>query len=95
MRFGFLGSRTYTIDRSERSDFTFLKPPLVPGKTWLVFSIALRGRHNIHNVASEFTHVLEAHSLISARINEELQTVVTPAGRLRTALKFCITRHRQ
>ena len=87
-RFGFDGFRTYRIRGFERSDFTFLRPPLVSGKTWRVFSIALRGSHNIHNAASEFTHTLEAHSLISARINEELQTVVTPAGKFEGCLEI-------
>ncbi len=87
-RFGFVGFHTYRIRGFERSDFTFLRPPLVPGKTWRVFSIALRGSHNIHNVASEFTHVLEAHLLISAQINEELQTVVTPAGKFEGCLEI-------
>ena len=87
-RFGFVGFRTYSIRGFERSDFTFLRPPLVPGKTWRVFSIALRGRHNIHNVASEFTHVLEAHSVISARISDDRQTVVTPAGRFEDCLEI-------
>ena len=61
-------------------------PPLVPGKTWQVFSIGRRGsKHIIH---TSFSHVLEAHSLISARINEELQTVVTPAGRFEDCLEI-------
>lgn len=85
MRFGFLGSHTYTIDRLERSDFTFLRPPLVPGKTWQVFNTGRRGSHVIH---TSFSHVLEAHSLISARINEELQTVVTPAGMFEDCLEI-------
>ena len=85
-RFGFFGPFTYTIDRLERSDFTFLRPPLVPGKTWQVFSIGRRGsRHVIH---TSFSHVLEVHSLISARINEELQTVLTPAGRFEDCLEI-------
>ena len=83
-RFGFFGPRTYTIDRLEFSDFTFLGLPLVPGKTWRVFSMDLRGHHNIHN----FSHVLDAHSVISARINEELQTVVTPAGSFEDCLEI-------
>ncbi len=85
MRFGFLGPRTYTIDRLERSHFTFLKPPLVPGKTWQVINIGRRGSHVIH---ASFSHVLEAHSLISSRIIEELQTVVTPAGRFEGCLEI-------
>lgn len=85
MRFGFFGSHTYTIDRPERSDFTFLRPPLVPGKTWQVFNI---GRHGSHVIHTSFSHVLEAHSLISDRINEELQTVVTPAGRFEGCLEI-------
>ena len=83
-RFGFVGSRTYNIHGFERSEFVWLRPPLVPGKTWQVFSIDLRGRRNIHN----FSHLLEAHSVISARINEELQTVVTPAGRFEDCLEI-------
>ena len=82
-RFGFIGPRTYTMDILERSNyFTFLKPPLAPGKIWRVFGISLRVRHD----SSNFFHVLEAHSVISARINEELQTVATPAGRFEGCL---------
>ena len=87
-RFGFVGFRTYSVRGFERSDFTFLRPPLVPGKTWRVFSITLRGRHNIHNAASEFTHVLEAHLVISARISDNRQTVVTPSGRFDGCLEI-------
>ncbi len=83
-RFGFVGSHTYTINRLERSDFTLLRPPLAPGKTWQVFDVGLRGHHN----TTVFSHILEAHSLISARINEELQTVVTPAGRFEDCLEI-------
>ena len=87
-RFGILGQRTYIIHGFERSDFTLLKPPLVPGKTWQVFRMTLRGRHNTHNVGTKFTHVLEARSLISARINDGRQTVVTPAGRFENCLEI-------
>ena len=84
-RFGFFGPCTYTMDILERSNyFTFLKPPLVPGKTWRVFGISLR----VHHDSLSFFHVLEAHSVISARINEELQTVVTPAGRFEDCLEI-------
>ena len=60
-RFGFSGTYTYAIDRLERSDFTFLRPPLVPGKTWQVFSIGRRGSR--HVFITSFSHVLEAHSV--------------------------------
>ncbi len=84
-RFGYLGPFTYSMDILERSNyFAFLKPPLVPGKTWRVFGIGLRIRHD----SAVFSHVLEAHSVISARINEELQTVATPEGRFEGCIEI-------
>ena len=87
-RFGFVGPRTYTINRLERSDFALLRPPLAPGKTWRVFDMRLRGQHNIHNVGGIFSHILEAHSVISAHSSNERQTVVTPVGRFEDCLEI-------
>ena len=75
---------TYRIRRFERSEFTWLRPPLAPGKTWRVFNIGLRGRNNIEG----FSHVLEALSVISAQISDHWQTVATPTSRFEDCLEI-------
>jgi hypothetical protein len=85
-RYGFVGSRTYKILGLRHSDFRLLASPLGPGTTWnaldLRFSV-------VHNVAPQwFSHSLEAHLEIWAKIGADRTSIVTPAGTFKDCLEI-------
>ena len=85
-RYGFVGTRTYKIHGFRHSDFTLLASNLAPGATWnaldLKFSV-------VHDVAPQwFSHSLEAHLEIWAKINANRISIVTPAGTFEDCLEI-------
>ena len=77
-RYGFVGTRTYKIHGLERSNFSLLATPLVPGKTWKALDIRFSAVHSV--TPQRFSHSLEAHLEIWAKINANRISIVTPAG---------------
>ena len=86
LRYRFVGSRTYKIHGLRHSDFRLLAAPLVPGATWnaldLRFSV-------VHDIAPQwFSHSLEAHLEIWAKIGADRASIVTPAGTFEDCLEI-------
>ena len=77
-RYGFTGSRAYKIHGLERSDFNLLASPLLPGKAWKALDIRFSV---VHNKAPQwFSHSLDAHLEIWAKIGANRISIMTPAG---------------
>ena len=85
-RYGFVGSRTYKIHGLERRTFSLLATPLVPGKTWKALDLRFSA---VHNIAPQwFSHSLEAHLEIWAKIGADRTSIVTPAGTFEDCLEI-------
>ena len=85
-RFQFIGPRTYEIHGLERSDFRLLASPLVPGTTWNALDLRFSAVHNIS--PQWFSHSLEAHLEIWAKIGANRTSIVTPAGTFEDCLEI-------
>ena len=85
-RYGFVGSRTYEIHGLGRSDFRLLTPSLAPGVDWKALDIRFSAVHNI--APQRFSHSLEAHLEILAKIGANRISIVTPAGTFEDCLEI-------
>ena len=85
-RYQFVGSRTYEIRGLERSDFSLLASPLVPGKTWKALDIRFSAVYK--NAHRSFSHSLDAHLEIWAKIGANRISIVTPAGTFEDCLEI-------
>ncbi|MDE0042576.1 MAG: hypothetical protein OXT74_11120, partial [Candidatus Poribacteria bacterium] len=74
-------SNTSVIWHSKLTPFRF---PLVPGKTYTAFEIALRGK----NEGKIFFHAYEAEGVIVGKISATRESVKTPTGAFEDCLKI-------
>ena len=86
-RYGFVGSRTYKIHGLEAQRPSVCSAtPLVPGKTWKALDLRFSA---VHDVAPQwFSHSLEAHLEIWAKIGANRTSIVTPAGTFEDCLEI-------
>lgn len=85
-RYGFVGTRNYKIHGLERSTFRLLATPLVPGVTWKALDIRFSAGY--HKVPNLFSHSLDAHLEIWAKIGANRISIVTPAGTFEDCLEI-------
>ncbi len=85
-RYQFVGSRTYKIHELRHSDFALLASPLVPGAAWNALDLRFSVEHNI--APQWFSHSLEAHLEIWAKIGANRTSIVTPAGTFEDCLEI-------
>ena len=85
-RYGFVGSRTYKIHGLRHSDFRLLASPLVPGAAWNALDLRFSAAHNI--APQWFSHSLEAHIEIWAKIGANRTSIVTLAGTFEDCLEI-------
>ena len=84
-RYQFVGSRTYKIHELRHSDFALLASPPVPGAAWNALDLRFSA---VHNIAPQwFSHSLDAHLEIWAKISANRASIVTPAGTFEDCLE--------